>query len=368
MAPLPGAENNNKPGVKLPACAVVDGNPTPITILESVIKQTGCYAKSRPGRLSVFWGDQVFVPTVSVEYTPNAHADILCSLGPMMDAEQWADKGMDKYGLIALTESGKAAQVEKVTHAVALDLLSHLDEIKSVGASLGSFSVSNSLLFCLINEFAAELESKTGKLDSDPHFWMPMTLARTSYIGIMQKKGFTEEEGAAHFDRIGAMMTTFMAVDANKGLGTFTPVDVGGGLTWWDYGLVKLYQKNALLINGPDFESKLMRSFFGISEGDNTKYSEIGASATIDDRSNVTASVVNSGSVRGSVLTNVKCNSIDAENCILVNVTADKIVAKPGSIIYNVCSTGTVTAEADDIQAGVTSEDSSQFVMQVSDY
>ena len=47
MAPLPGAENNNKPGVKLPACAVVNGAPTPITILESVIKQTGCYAKVR---------------------------------------------------------------------------------------------------------------------------------------------------------------------------------------------------------------------------------------------------------------------------------------------------------------------------------
>lgn len=300
---------------------------------------------------------------MSVEYTPNAHADILCSLGPMMNAEEWAEKGMDKYGLIALTESGRAAQVEKVSHAVALDLLSHLDKIKAVGASLGSFSVSNSLLFCLLAEFASELASKTGKLDSDPHFWMPMTLARHSYIGIMQKKGFTEDEAGVHFDRIGSMMTTFMAVDANQSLGTFAPVDVGGGLSWWDYGLVKLYQKNALLINGPEFESQLMRQFFGISEGDNTKYSEIGADAQVDAGSNVTASIVNSGSVRGSVLTNVKCNSIDAENCILVNVTANKIVAKPGSIIYNVVSTGTVTAEADDIQAGVTAEDSSQFIM-----
>lgn len=66
MAPLPGAENNNKPGVKLPATVKIGDKNLSITILESVIKQTGCYAKSRMGRLSVFWGDQVFIPTVPV--------------------------------------------------------------------------------------------------------------------------------------------------------------------------------------------------------------------------------------------------------------------------------------------------------------
>jgi len=108
LAPLPGAENNNKPGVKLPATIKVDGMLVPMTILEAVIKQTGCYAKSRPGRLSVFWGDQVFIPTVPVEYTVTHHVDILCSLGPMLSAEEWHDKGMDKYGLIAVSSVGAA--------------------------------------------------------------------------------------------------------------------------------------------------------------------------------------------------------------------------------------------------------------------
>merc|ERR1719331_1483061 len=42
LAPLPGAENNNKPGVKLPATAPlgVDGAVVPLTILESVVKST----------------------------------------------------------------------------------------------------------------------------------------------------------------------------------------------------------------------------------------------------------------------------------------------------------------------------------------
>ena len=41
LAPLPGAENNNKPGVKLPATTSVSGKLVPMTILEAVIKQTG---------------------------------------------------------------------------------------------------------------------------------------------------------------------------------------------------------------------------------------------------------------------------------------------------------------------------------------
>ena len=113
LAPLPGAENNNKPGVKLPTTIKIGDQSLPISILEAVIKQTGCYAKSRFGRLSVFWGDQVFIPTVSVEYTAAYHADILCSLGPMMSETEWREKGMDKYGLIAQAAGG-AAQVCKL--------------------------------------------------------------------------------------------------------------------------------------------------------------------------------------------------------------------------------------------------------------
>ena len=44
-------------------------------------------------------------------YAPTHHVDILCSLGPMPSAEEWAEKGLDKYGLIAVNASGEAAQV-----------------------------------------------------------------------------------------------------------------------------------------------------------------------------------------------------------------------------------------------------------------
>jgi hypothetical protein len=122
LAPLPGAENNNKPGVKLPATIKSGGKLVPMTILEAVIKQTGSYAKSRPGRLSVFWGDQVFLPTVPIHYTPTHHIDILCSLGPMPSEEEWEQKGMDKYGLIAVNDSGDAIQVFNSPLSLSLSL------------------------------------------------------------------------------------------------------------------------------------------------------------------------------------------------------------------------------------------------------
>jgi hypothetical protein len=86
-----------------------------MTILEAVIKQTGCYASSRAGRLSVFWGDQIFIPTVPVQYECKHHVDILCSLGPMPSEEEWKTRGLQNYGLVASSTDGRSAQVIKFT-------------------------------------------------------------------------------------------------------------------------------------------------------------------------------------------------------------------------------------------------------------
>ena len=109
LAPLPGAENNNKPGVKLPATAPlgVDGAVVPLTILRKCGEVDGHLRVVSQGRLSVFWGDQVFVPTKSYEYdAKRAHADILCMLAPMPSAAEWAAKGLEKYGLVAVAKNG----------------------------------------------------------------------------------------------------------------------------------------------------------------------------------------------------------------------------------------------------------------------
>jgi len=298
LAPLPGSENNNKPGVKLPSTVAIDGQNVPITILEAVIKQTGCYAKSRRGRLSVFWGDQVFIPTAPVEYKVTHHIDILCSLGPMPSEEEWKAKGMDKYGLIAQNVAGNAAQVEKVQHATAVQLLASLGEISSVGASLGSFSLSHFMLTALLDEFAGELSAKKGKLDSDPHLWMPMTLDKTAYLHLMSQKGIETDVSGAHFDRIAAMMVKFNASTSETSTCTlqlFGPVDVGQGVCWWDYGQLRLYQRNTLMMTEKTKEADLMRSFLGVPAGKLVRDSTI-AKTDVDAASCVSSCILGSDS------------------------------------------------------------------------
>ena len=63
------------------------------------------------GRCSVFWGDQIFVPSAGTPMSGEGHADILACLGPMPSGDEWAAKGLDKYGLIAVNDKGEATQV-----------------------------------------------------------------------------------------------------------------------------------------------------------------------------------------------------------------------------------------------------------------
>lgn len=324
--------------MKLPATHKIGGNNTVITILEAVIKQTGCYAKSRIGRLSVFWGDQVFIPTAPVEYNATYHVDILCSLGPMLSEAEWKEKGMDKYGLIAQSKNGSAAQVEKVSHSTAVKLLSTLGDIESVGASLGSFSLSAVMLMTLLAEFSVELESKQGKLDSDPHFWMPMTLSKEAYAEIMAQKGVTEENANAHYARIEQMIEKFNDnPDSKSHMGLFGPVDVGQNVYWWDYGQLKLYVHNSLLMADTSIDAQLMRQFFGLGERLIVD-TEINSS-NVDSQSCLSNCIIGDGFVKKSVLCNVQTDYIEATECVLVNVTAKRIIASPGSVAYNVVST-----------------------------
>jgi hypothetical protein len=128
-------------------------------------------------------------------------------------------------------------------------MLSGLGTISAVGPSLGSFSVSSSMLVALLQEFSAELEHRKGKLDSDPHLWMPMTLQKADYLHLMSQKGIKEGDAGTHFDRIQTMLARFNSDAANSAMGLFGAVDVGLDICWWDYGLLKLYQRNVLLIS-----------------------------------------------------------------------------------------------------------------------
>ena len=92
---------------------MADGKLDSLTVLEAVVKQTGIYAKSRAGRLSVFWGDQVFLPTAEFNYKPKHHVDILCTLSDQrVTAEEWKAQGLEKYGVIACIAPKEGTVIE----------------------------------------------------------------------------------------------------------------------------------------------------------------------------------------------------------------------------------------------------------------
>mmetsp|Transcript_19706 Transcript_19706/g.41322 ORF Transcript_19706/g.41322 Transcript_19706/m.41322 type:complete len:569 (-) Transcript_19706:66-1772(-) len=366
LAPLPASENNNKPGVKLPVChTLADGTSEPITVLEAVVRQTGIYAASRSGRLSVFWGDQIFVPTSPFNAAPTHHVDIMCTLEEEPPtAKVWKDKGLDKYGVIAVSGggSGDAAQVEKVDHATAVRMLKNLGDIGRVGPSLGSFSVSAKILEALCEEFKGELEAKDGKLDTDPHFWMPLTLPQDEYISLMSQKGVEADESRSHHMRMTKMKDAFLA--ANSDLGLFGAVDVGSNACWWDYGQLKLYITNNLKLteDGPDAD--LLRRFFGVTSRDmNSEVSGV----TVDESACVFSCKAKSGSVGANVaMASVEAQEIQiGENAIVVNCAAKKIVAGKGAVLYNLVSESEegIVAEDGDVIVSVTNVEGSSMLL-----
>mmetsp|Transcript_18616 Transcript_18616/g.46091 ORF Transcript_18616/g.46091 Transcript_18616/m.46091 type:complete len:527 (+) Transcript_18616:128-1708(+) len=358
MAPLPASENNNKPGVKLPFLSTSTGKA--MTVLEAVVQQSGIYAPSRKGRLSVFWGDQVFLPSVSFQYTPTHHVDIMCTLlgDTAPTPEEWAAQGLEKYGVIAVLEGDKAetAQVEKVDHATATRMLGQLGTIKQVGPSLGSFSVSGEILKAMLEEYSTELTEKTAKLDTDPHFWMPLTLSEADYIYLMKQKGIDEGESKSHYARMKVFSEKFDKGD----MGLFGAVDVGKDACWWDYGQLKLYSKNTtLLLEDSNPECGLLRKFLGLTDG--PTFGKIGEADVV--HSFCFNSKIASGNIKDTIACQVNTKELNAEGAIVVNCVAPRITAGKGCILYNIMSEEEIIAQDGQVMVAVTAESGDSFVL-----
>ncbi len=130
--------------------------------------------------MSVFWGDQVFIPSAETGRAALHHVEILCKLGDMLNEEEWKERRMEKYGLIAVGASDEAVQVEKVNYSTAKHILRDLGNIKYIGVSLGSFSVSSRLLMLLLNTFKPELQTK--KVGYFDFLLLGSTISRTCQI------------------------------------------------------------------------------------------------------------------------------------------------------------------------------------------
>lgn len=330
-------------------------------MLEAVVRQTGIYAPSRKGRLSVFWGDQVFLPSVDFAYTPTHHIDIMCTLlgDEAPNAEEWVEQGLDKYGVIAVLKSqdpskvSEAAQLEKVSHETATQMLGQLGTIGQVGPSLGSFSVSAAMLSGLCNEYSVELAEKQSKFDTDPDFWMPMTLPEESYIALMQQKGVEESTSKPHFERMQAFSTLFLKEHSELGL--FGAVDVGKDACWWDYGQLKLYSKNSLLLlDDTNPEASLLRKFLNLESGPSSGTSALD-NVMLEHSYTFDCSIAD-GTIKNSLLSHVTSEKVNADGAILVNCVAPKITAGKGCILYNIMGEREIVAEPGQIMVAVSDE------------
>jgi len=315
-------------------------------VLECVMRQTSSYAPVRKGRCSVFWGDQIFVPSSGIQPSSKP-ADILAALRPMPTKEEWEAEELHQYGLIAVDSSGAATQLEKVTYDTARAYLPA--DVEKVGTSLGSFSVTSALMTALLAEFASELEGKTASLDSDPHFWMPLTLKEADYVAVMAKKKTPEDEAKAHYAR----MTAFRERFDPSGAPVLACVDVGKDTYWWDYGRLGLYLENNNLLTTATASADALRTFLGITE--RKQANALGGALSTDESAVMLKCAIGGGKVgKGCVLVNVSAPSVDVEDCILMNVTSLVPIKGKGGLLYNVvheAAEGELTATA--VQADV---------------
>jgi len=346
LAPLPGAENNNKPGVKLPGLLSVNGQLEPITVLECVLRQTSSYGAVRGGRCSVFWGDQIFVPSCGIQ-SSDYPADILAALRPMPTKEQWEAEALHQYGLIAVDSKGDAMQLEKVTYDIAKLYLP--SEVKQVGTSLGSFSVSAALLDALLAEFSQELAAKSGSLDSDPHFWMPLTLKKADYRAVMGKKGVSASDADKHFDRMAAFKTRFSSSGGILGC-----VDVGQQAYWWDYGRLELYMRNNYLLTETSSSAFALRRFLGLESSKGRQQWNTLEHVEVHPSAVVLNCRIGSGRIGpGSVLVNVVAPQVNVENCILVKVSSMVPIFGKGGLLYNAVEQRNSDLPCDAVRADV---------------
>jgi hypothetical protein len=244
MAPLTLAEGGMKAAIKLPAF-LPDGR-GPLSVLEMVIRQTAPLSSLSQGRLSVFWTDQLFLPSHLSWEPPKSDVEVYTIPLPPITPIEFLERNLSSYGL---WEQNR--YLDKLT----LDQFQALPQPFEGALNLGSFSISYSLLSELLIQYQPELSSRKGKLDTDPDWW---------------KKNLKEK---------------------------VSPRSLGLDTDWWDFGTLESYRKQLqkILLNTP--EASRLRALFGIPP------------SSFRGNSLVLSSDLENCSLNGSILLNTKAKN-----------------------------------------------------------
>jgi len=289
-----------------------------------------------------FWGDQLFIPTNEIQEVHH-EVDLLVKLLPKIpDSNTWAQENYHKYGLVILNEQNSFKQLEKLNYESFKEL--NISTTEKVGLSLGSFSLSKRMLEELLHEFDSELTHQKGKMDTDPHLWMPLSLDFKTYLNIFKKKNLPEAVIQFHYERMQIFKAKFLEKTKNPLLGAS---DLGGETLWWDYGNRASYHQNILKITEKTEEGEAMRTFFSIPKDSENHVEEAGLK--IENSTLINCSI-RKGSIKNSVLINVFAEEVNLENSVLIQASAQKVDAK-GAILYNIAENGPLIMEDAKVRA-----------------
>ena len=340
LAPLSLSEFNNKAAVKLPGKRSKHHPDDFLTILEAVVKQTSLYSTALNGRVSVFWSDQVFIPSKPCAIsTADASVILFTKHIPEIDREIWERLRLNSYG-VTIFDQGKETLHEKTTfdNLLSLSRSQNIQLEKGIGLSMGSFSLSYEMTIALLSEFETELNEKKGKMDTDTDFWMALTLNKDMFHSAMQKKGVSDEDASSHFRRMQKFKERFSAfAPANF----FKTIDIGKEAFWWDFGTLSHYYHNNLKMTRQTPEGQAMRTLYLIEPAMIT-----------DEGSCLVNCDIKRFKGKNSVLAGVKAEAAAVGNALILNTHAPKIEGEDG-LLYDVHDNKPLTIKANSVRADI---------------
>lgn len=330
MAPLCGTEVNNKPGIKLPKMIKIKDKELPLTVLEAVIFSTQIFAEGREGRICVFWGDQIFIPSQRVKRETKLPVEIFGIKKKIILSKKDWQRDWQQYGILIPTKKRGILLREKVAWPKIQRLIEqgYLKEDKggkvTLIKSLGCFSISLPFLESLLEEFSKEVEAKRRNLNTDFHLWTPLTSRKKEYQ--------TEGGGGLYWERIKKIRKSFLQKIGKKRI--IGEKNLGEKTLWWDYGHLKTYYLNLLKFIKKTSEGEATREFFEaekylIKRKTTNKKLKIKNSILIN-------SEIQRGEIENVILVDSKITRAKIKNGVIISSQTKGILGPKGAVVKNI--------------------------------
>jgi hypothetical protein len=280
------------------------------SILEATIRQTKLFAPANKGRILVFWADQLFIPSTPPP-TPEGDISLFCQMCPPPNPDSWEQEGWNHYGVVGIGSDGKCRQFEKISKEQYIGFSEYFKG--GFGKSLGCFSCSKKFFRALLDEYRDALNAKTERLDTDPHFWMPLTLEKPLY----QMLSSNEEQ----YDRLQRL----------KGRFSLVPYDVGRECFFFDLGSLEMFCSNLLELTRKNSRGAVLRAFLGLKEQAGNVILQSAIDGGKIEESIVIGSTLTGVSLKKSIVIDSQIKQGAADACLLYNVSTDALDIEKGT-------------------------------------